>query len=52
MPVESKYPPIDIPKVDLWTFLLERKNREFSDEKGISNLGIYLFYWCRVVQPR
>ena len=34
MPAESKYPPIDIPNVGLWDFLFERKERDFSDDKG------------------
>ncbi|KAF7591795.1 hypothetical protein BBP40_001121 [Aspergillus hancockii] len=35
MPVSSQYPPIDIPNVDLWTFLFERKDRAFPDDKII-----------------
>ncbi|PKY02836.1 acetyl-CoA synthetase-like protein [Aspergillus campestris IBT 28561] len=35
MPVASSYPPVDIPNVDLWTFLLERKDRQFPDDKII-----------------
>ncbi|KAJ5807429.1 hypothetical protein N7447_010885 [Penicillium robsamsonii] len=35
MPVSSSYPSIDIPNVDLWTFLFERKDREFPDNKVI-----------------
>lgn len=34
MPVASSYPPVDIPNVDLWTFLLERKDRQFPDDKS------------------
>ncbi|CAG7945857.1 unnamed protein product [Penicillium olsonii] len=33
MPVSSNYAPIDIPAVDLWTFLFERKDRAFPDDK-------------------
>ncbi|KAJ5776911.1 hypothetical protein N7520_000157 [Penicillium odoratum] len=33
MPVSSNYPPIDIPNVDLWSFLFERKDRPFPDDK-------------------
>ncbi|KAJ5614148.1 hypothetical protein N7528_007802 [Penicillium herquei] len=33
MPVASNYPLIDIPNVDLWTFLFERKDRPFPDDK-------------------
>lgn len=35
MPTKSLYPPIDIPNVDLWTFLFERKDRPFPDDKII-----------------
>jgi len=33
MPTESRYPEIDIPNVDLWTLLFERKDKEFPDDK-------------------
>ncbi|OGE53679.1 hypothetical protein PENARI_c007G01916 [Penicillium arizonense] len=33
MPVSSNYPPVDIPELDLWTFLFERKDRPFPDDK-------------------
>ncbi|KAI9814868.1 MAG: hypothetical protein M1832_005670 [Thelocarpon impressellum] len=33
MPVDSTYPPLDIPNVDIWGFLFERKDREYPDEK-------------------
>jgi 4-coumarate--CoA ligase len=35
MPTESTYPSIDIPDVDLWAFLFERKDRAFGDDKGM-----------------
>ncbi|KAL4944777.1 hypothetical protein BDV06DRAFT_72571 [Aspergillus oleicola] len=35
MPVSSPYPVIDIPNVDLWTFLLEHKDKAFPDDKVI-----------------
>ncbi|KAE8380697.1 hypothetical protein BDV26DRAFT_256830 [Aspergillus bertholletiae] len=35
MPVSSQYPPVDIPNVDLWTFLFERKDRNFPDDNII-----------------
>ncbi|EAW13891.1 acyl--CoA ligase [Aspergillus clavatus NRRL 1] len=35
MPVASAYPSMDIPNVDLWTFLFERKDRAFPDDKVI-----------------
>ena len=34
MPAESLYPRIDIPNVDIWELLFERKDREFPDDKG------------------
>lgn len=34
MPTESTYPPVDIPDVDLWTFLFERKDRDFPEDHG------------------
>jgi len=34
MPADSLYPPVDIPNVDLWTFLFERKNKPFPDDHG------------------
>jgi hypothetical protein len=36
MPTESSYDKLDIPNVDLWAFLFERKDREFPDDKGMS----------------
>ena len=36
MPTESQYPRIDVPNVDLWTFLFERKDKPFPDDKGES----------------
>jgi 4-coumarate--CoA ligase len=35
MPTESSYPKLDIPNVDLWAFLFERKDREYPDDKGM-----------------
>ena len=37
MPVESKYPRIEISQDDVWKFLFERKDREFPDDKGERN---------------
>lgn len=34
MPTDSRYPLIDVPNVDLWTFLFERQDRPFPDDKG------------------
>ncbi|TAQ87277.1 hypothetical protein B7494_g4381 [Chlorociboria aeruginascens] len=35
MPTESLYPLLDIPNVDVWSFLFERKERQFPDDKVI-----------------
>ncbi|KAI9674447.1 MAG: hypothetical protein M1817_001785 [Caeruleum heppii] len=35
MPIQSPYPPLDIPDVDLWTFLFERKDRPYPEDKVI-----------------
>jgi len=35
MPVDSSYPKLDIPDVDLWEFLFEREKREFPDDKSV-----------------
>jgi 4-coumarate--CoA ligase len=39
MPTESSYPRIDIPDIDIWTFLFERKpeDRQFPEDKGKNN---------------
>jgi hypothetical protein len=35
MPTESSYPRLDVPNIDLWAFLFERKDREFPDDKSM-----------------
>ncbi|RMX75558.1 hypothetical protein D0869_11515, partial [Hortaea werneckii] len=35
MPATSQYPDVQIPNVGLWDFLLERKDRDFPDDKVI-----------------
>ncbi|KXS94925.1 hypothetical protein AC578_3933 [Pseudocercospora eumusae] len=35
MPTKSSFPDIDIPNVDLWAFIFDRKDRDFSDDKVI-----------------
>jgi hypothetical protein len=35
MPVKSSYPDLTIPNVDLWSFMFERKDRPFPDDKGM-----------------
>lgn len=34
MPFKSQFPLVDIPDLDLWTFLFERTDRPFPDDKG------------------
>jgi hypothetical protein len=41
MPTDSTYPRIDIPNIDLWAFLFERKDKEFPDDKGTLHLAYY-----------
>jgi 4-coumarate--CoA ligase len=33
MPTQSSYPDVEIPDGDLWGFMFDRKDREFSDDK-------------------
>ncbi|KAH8698307.1 putative phenylacetyl-CoA ligase [Talaromyces proteolyticus] len=33
MPTKSSYPDIDVPNVDVWSFMFERKDRPFPDDK-------------------
>jgi hypothetical protein len=35
MPTESSFPKLNIPNIDLWAFLFERKDRPFPDNKGM-----------------
>ncbi len=35
MPTESTYPRIEVPNLDLWGFLLERRDKPFPDDKGV-----------------
>ncbi|KAF7193804.1 putative 4-coumarate--CoA ligase 1 [Pseudocercospora fuligena] len=35
MPTKSSFPDIEIPNVDLWAFIFDRKNRDFSDDQVI-----------------
>lgn len=34
MPTRSSYQDVDIPDVDLWAFIFDRRDRGFSDDKG------------------
>jgi len=44
MPTDSTYDKLDIPNVDLWTFLFERKDREYPDDKGVLHSISYLSF--------
>ena len=41
MPIESSYPPVTIPAVDVWTYFLERPDREYPDDHGMSLTYVY-----------
>jgi hypothetical protein len=53
MPAKSPYDDIEIPNVDIWTFLFERKDKEYPDDKGaislISRLYLYCNMLCKIV---
>jgi hypothetical protein len=34
MPIESSYPKFEVPKVDIWSFLFDKKDRPYPDDKG------------------
>jgi hypothetical protein len=34
MPVKSPYPDFEIPDLDIWSFLFERKDRDFPEDKS------------------
>jgi 4-coumarate--CoA ligase len=34
MPIESPYPPITVPDIDVWSYYLERPDREYPDDHG------------------
>jgi 4-coumarate--CoA ligase len=35
MPVESTYQRFEVPSVDLWNFLFERKDKPYPDDKSM-----------------
>lgn len=35
MPTKSSHPDVDVPNVDVWAFLFERKDKSFADDKVI-----------------
>lgn len=44
MPVTSSYAPVQVPDVDIWDFLFERKNKPFPDDKGMPPCSSVLRY--------
>lgn len=46
MTVESAYPLITVPPIDLWTFLFERRDREYPDEHGKFNVQPRFKFLC------
>ena len=50
MATESGYPPIDIPNIDVWNLLFERKI-DFSSEKGTSFVVLALLTIVGVCLP-
>jgi 4-coumarate--CoA ligase len=34
MPVSSAFPSFELPQQDIWTFLFERKDKPYPDDKG------------------
>lgn len=34
MPTGSPYPSFEVPELDLWAFLFERKDKPYPDDKG------------------
>lgn len=35
MPTKSTFPDVEIPNVDLWTFMFGRKDQPWPDDKGL-----------------
>lgn len=35
MPTESYLPKLEIPEIDIWGFLFERKDKPYPDDKGL-----------------
>jgi 4-coumarate--CoA ligase len=51
MPIESTYPRVEIPEVDIWTLLFERKDKAFPDDKGRVQLPLLIFEsWSGLLQ--
>lgn len=40
MPTNSPFSDVEIPDVDIWTFLFERTDREYPDDKGTDSLAL------------
>jgi hypothetical protein len=39
MPSKSPFSDIEIPNVDLWGLMFDRKEKDFSDDKGTTEFG-------------
>ncbi|KAK4496087.1 hypothetical protein PRZ48_012066 [Zasmidium cellare] len=52
MPTSSSFPDVEIPDVDLWTFLFERSNKGFADDQVIyrSSIGDRKYAFADVLQ--
>lgn len=48
MPSSSPYPDVEIPNVDLWGLMFERKSKDFADDKGML---LRSSYSCIVLLP-
>lgn len=50
MPTESSFASVEIPDVDLWGFMFERKDRGFADDQGRSSRPAQLCVVCNIKQ--
>lgn len=41
MPIKSNFPDIDLQVIDIFSFLFNRKDREFPDNQGKSTSHVY-----------
>ena len=49
MPAKSPYDDIEIPNVDIWSFLFERKDKEYPDDKGAVLVMSSLYLYCNML---
>jgi hypothetical protein len=54
MPMQALHPNLSIPNVDLWTFLFERRDKPFPDDKGMINSSTNAFLTTarELIKPR